>query len=221
MNEINIPSITLDTPIPYVLKLRERGQPLEKLHLREHFVRLARVFVTERRSHRYDGGIVGYTVETVGLAPQTKRVKTFQLEERAEMVEYVNAWIAKTVAAGLKKMVETQSEQEMITRQKRAWMKEQIEKAGGVEARRQQILREAYDLAAREAMQYECTETFGAIMTALITRSPITLNLSTRDKIIARYEEHYKTSWHVKRYLDTHLEDLENYLAEAKTEEAA
>ena len=220
MNEINIPSITLDTPIPYVLNLRERGQPLEKLRLREHFVRLARVLITERFSY-YNGGIVGYTVETVGLAPQTKRVKNFQLEERAEMVEYVNAWIAKTVAAGLKKMVETQSEQEMIARQKRAWMKEQIEKAGGVEARRQQILREAYDLAAREAMQYECTETFGAIMTALITRSPITLNLSTRDKIIARYEEHYKTSWHVKRYLDTHLQDLEDYLAEVKTEEAA
>ena len=225
MNEINIPSINLDTPIPFNLNLRGRGQPLEKLHLKKHtWSRLAEVRVWENHA-RWHGGVVGevisYTARTVGLAPQTKRDKTFRVGNRAEMVKHVNEWIAKTVAAGLKKMAEEQSEQDENERRKREWIKEQIEKAGGVEARRQQILREAYGTAAREAIQYESADVFGAIMTALITRSPIALDIDTRDKIIARYEEHYKTSWHVKRYLDTHLQNLEDYLAKAETEEAA
>ena len=218
MTEINIPSITVDTPIPYVLNLRATGQPLEKLHLREYFVRLTRVFIRERLSRRHDGGIVGYTVETVGLSPQTKREKQFGVEEREEMVTYVNTWIAKTVAAGLKKMAEVKAEQNERERQRNQWIAEQIEKAGGIEERRQQILREAYDLAAREAMQYESTDVYGAIMTALITRSPITIDPNTRDKIIKRYEENTKTSWTVKEYIDARTQDLDKYLSKTQQE---
>jgi len=216
MNEINIPSITVDTPIPYTLNLRATGQPLEKLHLREYFVRLMRVHIVER----YRGGseVVGYTVTTVGLSPQTKREKKFHVTEREALVKYVNEWIAKTVAAGLKKMAEVKAEQNEMERQRNKWIAEQIEKAGGIEERRQQIEREAYDLAAREAMQYESADIYGAIITALITRSPIVLDIDTRDKILARYEDNVKTSWRVKSHVDARTQDLDKYLSKTQQE---
>ena len=96
MTQINIPSITVDTPIPYIVKLRDKGQALEGLYIRGYQA-LAYLKVTERHA-RWSGGVgqlLGYTVTTVGLSPQTRREKEFMLRERADMVKFVNAWIAK------------------------------------------------------------------------------------------------------------------------------
>ncbi len=223
MNEIKIPSITIDTPMPYDLNLRAEGQPLQGLRQREHFVRILRVQIWENHA-RWHGGVgevIGYTVRTVGLTPQTKREKTFRLSERAALVKYVNEWLVKTVTAGLKKIAEQTVEEQLQQNNQRAWMAKRIEEAGGVEARRQQILREGENIAAKEAMQYEMDEIYGAIVTALITRSPITLDAETRDKIIARYEDNVKTSWRVKSHVDARMQELDAYLAGIKTEDAA
>ena len=99
MTQINIPSISIDTPIPYTLRLRDKGQPLEGLYIpRGSWSQLAYVMITERHS-RWHGGVgevIGYNVTTVGLSPQTKRETEFNVRGRAEMVKFVNAWIAKT-----------------------------------------------------------------------------------------------------------------------------
>ena len=223
MTEINIPSITIDTPFPFNLNLREEGQPLHGLYKREHFVKILRIHIWENHA-RWHGGVgevINYTVRTVGLAPQTKRDKTFHVKDRAGMVKYVNEWLAKTVAAGLVKMAEQKSENEMRANNHRRWMAEQIEKAGGVEERRAEILREAYNLAAKEVMQYESnSKVFGAIVTALIHHTPITLDETTRANIIARHTSAFE-GWSVKRYIDERMQELDRYLAEIKAEDAA
>ena len=224
MTEINIPSITIDTPLPFTLNLRTEGQPLHGLHLGKHYwsrMTEVRVWENHARWHGGVGEVINYTVRTVGLAPQTKRDKTFHVNSRAEMVKYVNEWLAKTVAAGLAKMAEQKSENEMRANNHRRWMAEQIEKAGGVEERRAEILREAYNLAAKEVMQYESnSKVFGAIVTALIHHTPITLDETTRANIIARHTS-ASDGWSVKRYIDERMQELDRYLAEIKAEEAA
>ncbi len=223
MTQINIPSISIDTPIPYTLRLRDKGQPLEGLYIpRGSWSQLAYVMITERRA-RWSGGVgevIGYNVTTVGLSPQTKRETEFNVRGRAEMVKFVNAWIAKTVAAGLKKAAENQAEQNEIERQRNERIAKQIETAGGVEARRQEIVREGYDLAAQDAMQYEPTEVYGAIITALFYSTPIVLDEKIRDRILAQYESG-KTSGGVKRYIDERMRELDGYLGKTQTGEAA
>ena len=223
MTEINIPSITIDTPFPFNLNLREEGQPLHGLYKREHFVKILRIHIWENHA-RWHGGVgevINYTVRTVGLAPQTKRDKTFHVKDRAGMVKYVNEWLAKTVAAGLAKMAEQKSENEMRANNHRRWMAEQIEKAGGIEERRAEILREAYNLAAKEVMQYESnSKVFGAIVTALIHHTPITLDETTRANIIARHTSAFE-GWSVKRYIEERTQELDKYLNEIKAEDAA
>ena len=221
MNEIKIPSITIDTPIPFALNLRDKGQPLEGLRTREMWVRLMRVHIVERY-RGYFSEVVGYTVTTVGLSPQTKRQKEFGLSERAEMVKFVNAWFAKTVAAGLKKMAEEQASQDQMERYQNERIAEEIAKAGGVEERRQQIVRDAYHIAAKEAMQYESNEVYGAFITSLIHFTPIVINEETRAKIIERYEENTKTSWDVRKYIEGRTQELDEYLGKTtQTGEAA
>lgn len=223
MTQINIPSINIDTPIPYTLRLRDKGQPLEGLYIpRGSWSQLAYVMIAERRA-RWSGGVgeaIGYNVTTVGLSPQTKRQKNFQLKERADMVKFVNAWIAKTVAAGLKKMAERQADLNEIKRTRNERIAKQIEKAGGVEARRQEIVREGYDLAAQDAMQYESAEVYGAIITALFYSTPIALDEKTRERILAKYENG-KTDWRAKNHIDEHVRELNGYLGKIQTGEAA
>jgi len=220
MTQINIPSINIDTPIPYTLQLRGNGQPLEGL--RTHaWSQLAYVKITERHS-RWSGGVgevIGYNVTTVGLSPQTKRQKDFNLKERDDMVKFVNDWIAKTVAAGLKKMTERQAELNEMERSRNERIARQIETAGGVEARRQEIVREGYDLAAHDAMQYESTEVYGAIITALTHSTPIVLDEKIRDRILAKYESS-KTDWSVENYINNRTQELDEYLGKTKTEAA-
>jgi hypothetical protein len=221
MTQINIPSINIDTPIPYTLRLRERGQPLEGLRVHV-WSQLAYVMITERRA-RWSGGVgevIGYNVTTVGLSPQTKREKNFQLKERAEVVKFVNDWIAKTVAAGLKKMAERQAELNDMDRIRSERIAKQIETAGGVEARRQEIVREGYNFAAQDAMRHESADAYGAIITALTHSTPIVLDEKTRDRILAKYESS-KTDWGVKRYIDDQTRELDDYLGETQTGEAA
>ena len=224
MNQIKIPSITIDTPIPYDLQLRAEGQPLHGLYLGKHtWSRLAEVMVWENHA-RWHGGVgevISYTVRTVGFAPQTKREKKFHVTERASMVKFVNEWIAKTVEKGLKEMAEQKSAKELRDNAHRSWVAKQIEDAGGVEARRQQIVREGEAIAAKETFQYESDKVYAAILTALITRTPIALDIDTRDKIIARYEQHVNESWSAKRYIETRMQELDKHLAEAGQEEAA
>lgn len=223
MNEIKIPSITIDTPIPFNLNLREEGQPLRGLRQREHFVRILRVqiWANHARWSAFEGQVINYTVRTVGLTPQTKREKKFHVTEREAMVKYVNEWLVKTVTAGLKKIAEQKVEEQLQQDSQRAWMAKRIEEAGGVEARRRQILREGENIAAKEAMQYEMDEIYGAIVTSLITRSRIAIDIDTRAKIIARYEDNVKTSWRVKSHVDARMQELDAYLAGIKTEDAA
>lgn len=223
MNEIKIPSITIDTPIPYDLNLRAEGQPLRGLHQREHFVKILRVHIWENHARwsAFEGQVINYTVRTVGLTPQTKREKTFHVTEREALVKYVNEWFVRTVAAGLKKIAEQKVEKQLQQDSQRAWMAKRIEEAGGIEARRQQILREGENIAAKEALQFEGNEVYGAIMTALITRSPVALDIETRDKILARYEDNVKTSWSVKSHINARMQELDAYLAGIKTEDAA
>lgn len=220
MTQINIPSITVDTPIPFALNLRDKGQPLEGLRTREMWVRLMRVHIVER----YRGGseVVGYTVTTVGLSPQTKRQKEFGLSERAEMVRFVNAWFAKTVAAGLKKMTEVQAEKDQMERYQNERIAKQIEAAGGIEERRQEIVREGYAFAAREAMQYESKEVYAAFITSLINFTPVVIDEETRAAILKRYEENTKTSWNVRKYIEGRTQELDEYLGKTtQTGEAA
>lgn len=220
MAQISIPSINIDTPIPYTLRLREQGQPLEGLRL-SAWSQLAYVMVTERRA-RWTGGVgdvIGYNVTTVGLSPQTKRQKDFALGDRAEVVKFVNDWIAKTVAAGLKKMAERQAELKDMERIRSERIAKQIEAAGGVEARRQEIVREGYNHAAKDAMQYESSEVYGAIIASLIHSTPIVLDEKIRDRILAKYESS-KTDWGVKRYIDERMQELDEYLGKTKTEAA-
>ena len=223
MTQINIPSINIDTPIPYTLQLREKGKPLEGLYIPRHsWSRLAYVMITERHSV-WSGGVgevIGYKVTTVGLLPQTKREKEFGLKERAEVVKFVNDWIAKTVAAGLKKMAEREAELNDMERIRSERIAKQIEAAGGVEARRQEIVREGYDHAAKDAMQYESADVYGAIITALFYSTPIALDEKTRDRILAKYESS-KTDWGVKRYIDERIQELDDYLGKTQTGEAA
>lgn len=223
MTEIKIPSITIDTPIPYDLNLRAEGQPLQGLRQREHFVRILRVQIWANRVQYRgsEGEVINYTVRTVGLTPQTKREKKFHVTEREALVKYVNEWLVKTVTAGLKKIAEQQVAEQLQQDSQRAWMAKQIEEAGGIEARRQQILREGENIAAKEAMQYEMDSIYGAIMTALITRSPIALDIKTRDKIIAKYEQHVKESWVAKTYVNSRMQELDDYLVEIEAEDAA
>jgi len=222
MTQINIPSINIDTPMPYTLRLRDKGQPLEGLYIpRGSWSQLVYVRVTERHS-RWHGGVgevIGYNVITVGLSPQTKRQKDFSLKEHAEMVKFVNAWIAKTVAAGLKKMAERQADLNEIKRTHNERIAKQIEKAGDVEARRQEIVREGYALAAQDAMQYESAEVYGAIITALFYSTPILLDEEARDRILAKYENG-KTDWRAKNHIDEHMRELDGYLGKIQTGEA-
>ena len=220
MAQISIPSINIDTPIPYTLRLRERGQPLEGLRL-SAWSQLAYVMVTERRA-RWSGGVgdvIGYNVMTVGLSPQTKRQKDFALKDRAEVVKFVNDWIAKTVAAGLKKIAERQAELNDMERIRSERIAKQIEAAGSVEARRQEIVREGYNHAAKDAMQYESSEVYGAIIASLIHSTPIVLDEKVRDRILAKYESS-KNDWGVKRYIDERMQELDEYLGKTKTEAA-
>ena len=223
MNEIKIPSITIDTPIPYDLNLRAEGQPLQGLRQREHFVRILRVQIWANRVQYRgsEGDVINYTVRTVGLTPQTKREKKFHATEREALVKYVNEWFVKTVTAGLKKIAEQQVAEQLQQDSQRAWMAKQIEEAGGIEARRQQILREGENIAAKEAMQYEMDSIYGAIVTALITRSPIAIDIDTCAKIIARYEDNVKTSWRVKSHIDARMQELDEYLSNTQAGEAA
>ena len=130
MTEINIPSITIDTTIPFTLNLREEGQPLHGLHLGKHYwSRMTEVRVWENRVYMRDGirgDVISYTVRTTGLAPQTKREKRFHVSERAAMVKFVNEWIAKTVAAGIEKKAEQKAEKKMRDENHRRWIAEQI-----------------------------------------------------------------------------------------------
>jgi len=221
MTQINIPSISIDTPIPYTLRLREEGQPLEGL--RAHaWSQLAYVKITENHQ-RWSGGVgevIGYNVTTVGLSPQTKRQTEFNVRGRADMVKFVNAWIAKTVAAGLKKMAERQAELNEIERQRNERIAKQIEEAGGVEARRQEIVREEHYVAARNAMQYESANVYGAIITALTHSTPIVLDEKVRDRILAKYESS-KTDESVTRHINNRTRELDEYLGKAQTGEAA
>jgi hypothetical protein len=136
------------------------------------------------------------------------------------MVKFVNAWIAKTVAAGLKKMAERQAEQNEIERQRNERIAKQIEEAGGVEARRQEIVREGYNHAAKDAMQYESADVYGAIITALYYSTPVVLDEKVRDRILAKYESS-KTDWGVRRYIDERMQELDEYLGKTQTGEAA
>ena len=224
MTEINIPSITIDTTIPFTLNLREEGQPLHGLHLGKHhyWSRMTEVRVWENHA-RWHGGVgevINYTVRTVGLAPQTKRDKTFHVNDRAGMVKYVNEWIAKTVTAGLKKMAEQKVEKEMRANNQRRWIAEQIEKAGGVEARREAILREGDALAAKEVLQFVDQTTYYAIFKAIVNNEPIVLDETTRANILARQASAFN-GWSVKRHIDERTQELDKYLDEIKAEEAA
>lgn len=223
MTQINIPSISIDTPLPYILRLRDEGQPLEGLYIpRGGWGQLAYVKVIERHARGYggEGEVIGYSVTTVGLAPQTKRETEFNLRGRADMVKFVNAWIAKTVAAGLKRSAENQAEKNEIERQRNERITKQIEAAGGIEARRQEIVREGYNLAARDAMQYETAEVYGAIITSLIHSTPLLLDEKVRDRILAKYENG-KTDWTVKNHIDARTRELDEYLSNTQTGEAA
>ena len=222
MTQINIPSINIDTPLPYTLQLRDEGQPLEGLYIPRHnWSRLAYVKITERHA-RWHGGVgevIGYEVLTVGLSPQTKRKKEFLLRERADMVKFVNDWIAKTVAAGLKRMAEDQADRNEIERQRNDRIANQIEAAGGVEARRQEIVREGYNLAAQDAVRYESADVYGAIITALTHSTPIVIDEKVKARILANYESS-KMDWRVENYIDNRTKELDEYLGKTKTEAA-
>lgn len=220
MTQINIPSISVDTPVPFSLGLREQGQPLHGLHISGVWGDLAYVKIWAKTNSYHDGKPYAYGVRTVGLAPQTKRDKEFSLRDRAEMVAYVNAWIAKTVAAGLKKMAEIQAEKDELSRLHDARIAKQIEDAGGIEQRRIAIVREGYDMAAQDSMIYESANVYGAIVTALINRTPIVINETTRAKIIARYEDVAKGAGYVKRHIEDSNAELDAYLNKNKTEAA-
>jgi len=220
MAQINIPSININTPIPYTLQLRGSGQPLEGLRV-PTWSQLAFVKITENHQ-RWSGGVgevIGYNVTTIGLSPQTKRQKEFLLRERADMVKFVNDWIARTVAAGLKKMAEDQADRNEIERQRNERIAKQIETAGGVEARRQEIVRDGYELAAKDAMQYESAEVYAAIIAALTHSTPIVLDEKVRERILAKYESS-KADWGVSRYIDDRTQELDEYLGNTKTEAA-
>jgi hypothetical protein len=165
---------------------------------------------------------ISYTVRTVGLSPQTKREKTFRLSERAEMVKFVNEWFAKTVTAGLKKIAEQQVEKEVRANNHRDWIAGQIEKAGGIEERRQQILREGYAIAAKEAFQFEGNDVYAAIMVSLTHHTPIAIDEETRAKIVEKYERYVKESWSVRNYIAARMQELDEYLGKTtQTGEAA
>ena len=226
MDQINIPSISIDTPVPFSLGLREKGQPLHGLRIPGHYwADLAYVKIWERTNSYNDGKPYAYNVRTVGFAPQTKRDKEFYLSDRAEMVNYVNAWIAKTVAAGFKRMAEIQADKNEMERLHDARIAKQIEDAGGIEQRRIAIVREAHDMAAKDSMQYESASVYGAIVTALINRTPIVIDEAARAKIIARYEDVAKGAGYVSRHIESSNAELDAYLLgahlnKAKTEAA-
>ena len=221
MAQINIPSISIDTPIPFALGLRAEGQPLHGLRIPGVWADLAYVRIWEKTNSYHEGRPYAYGVRTVGLAPQTKRDKEFSLRDRAAMVAYVNTWIAKTVAAGLKKMAEIQAEKNELSRAHDARIAKQIEDAGGIEQRRIAIVREAHDMAAKDSMQYESASVYGAILTALINRTPIAIDEAARAKIIARYEDVAKGAGYVSRHIESSNADLDAYLTKTKAEEAA
>jgi len=215
MTQINIPSISIDTPVPFKLNLRSEGQPLHGLRIPGYWADLAYVQIWEQTNAYHDA----YAVRTVGLAPQTKREKEFSLNDRAAMVAYVNEWIAKTVAAGLKKMAEIQAMKDQANRTRDEHIAKQIEDAGGIEQRRVQIVREGYDMAAKDSMQYESANVYGAILTALINRTPIVIDEATRAKIIARYDV-AKGAGYVSRHIEHSNQELDAYLNKTKTEAA-
>ena len=223
MTEINIPSITIDTPLPFNLNLREEGQPLHGLRFAKHaWRRLTEVMVWENHA-RWHGGVgevISYTVRTVGFTPQTKREKRFHVTERAAMVKFVNEWIAKTVERGLKEMAAQKTEKEIRANNHRRWMAKQIEEAGGIEARRQQILREGDVIAAKEVLQFVDSETFHAIFKAIVNNEPIALDETTRANILAKHTSALN-GWSAKRHIDERTQELDKYLAEIKQEEAA
>ena len=221
MNQINIPSISIDTPIPFALGLRAEGQPLHGLRIPGVWGDLAYVKIWQRTNSYHENKPYAYNVRTVGLAPQTKRDKEFYLSDHAEMVAYVNAWIAKMVAAGLKKMAEIQAEKDELSRAHDARIAKQIEDAGGIEQRRIAIVREAHDMAAKDSMQCESANVYGAIVTALINRTPIVIDEAARAKIIARYEDVAKGAGYVARHIEDSNAELDAYLTKTKAEEAA
>lgn len=223
MNQINIPSIDIDIDLPFTLNLRAEGQPLHGLRFAKHaWSRLTEIMVWENHA-RWHGGVgevISYTVRTVGFTPQTKREKRFHVTERAEMVKFVNEWIAKTVERGLKEMAAQKTEKEIRANNHRRWMAKQIEEAGGIEARRQQILREGDVIAAKEVLQFVDSETFHAIFKAIVNNEPIALDETTRANILAKHTSALN-GWSAKRHIEERTQELDKYLAEIKQEEAA
>lgn len=231
MNQINIPSIDIHIDLPFTLNLRTEGQPLQGLHFGKHnWSRLTEIMVWENHlplSPRLPlhlrtgmGDVISYTVRTVGFTPQTKREKRFHVTERAAMVKFVNEWIAKTVERGLKEMAAQKTEKEIRANNHRRWMAKQIEEAGGIEARRQQILREGDVIAAKEVLQFVDSETFHAIFKAIVNNEPIALDETTRANILAKHTSALN-GWSAKRHIEERTQELDKYLAEIKQEEAA
>jgi hypothetical protein len=117
-------------------------------------------------------------------------------------------------------MAEQKSEKEMRANNQRRWIAEQIEKAGGVEARREAILREGDALAAKEVLQFVDQTTYYAIFKAIVNNEPIVLDETTRANILARQASAFN-GWSVKRHIDERTQELDKYLDEIKAEEAA
>jgi hypothetical protein len=136
------------------------------------------------------------------------------------MVKYVNEWIAKTVAAGLKKMAVIQAMKDQANRARDEHIAKQIEDAGGIEQRRIAIVREGYDMAAKDSMRDESANVYGAILTALINRTPIVIDEATRTKIIERYEDVAKGAGYVSSHIESRNAELDAYLNKTKTEAA-
>ena len=116
-------------------------------------------------------------------------------------------------------MAEDQADRNEIERQRNERIAKQIEAAGGVEARRQEIVREGYNLAAQDAVRYESADVYGAIITALTHSTPIVLDEKVRARILAKYESS-KTDWSVENYIDNRTQELDEYLGKTKTEAA-
>lgn len=224
MTKITIPSIDIHIDLPFTLNLRTEGQPLHGLRFAKYaWSHLTEIRIWENRVYMRDGirgDVISYTVRTVGLTPQTKREKKFHVTERAAMVTFVNEWIAKTVERGLKEMAAQKVQKEVRANNHRRWMAEQIEKAGGIEERRAEILREGDALAAKEVLQFVDQSTYYAIFKAIVNNEPIVLDETTRANLIARQASALE-GWSVKRHIDERMHELDKYLAEIKAEEAA
>lgn len=167
---MNIPRISKNDTLPIYVRLRAEGQPLHGLAVsnssprRRYYERGNEytVHISNRKNTRDE--VIGYNVVTIGATRSTRREKTFTRIEEA--VAHANEWIVRIVAAGSSKMVTQQVEKVESQRRRREALLETIEKAGGPDLYKSQLINKEKGYAIKRTIDIKDSLTVLALWNA-------------------------------------------------------